>query len=67
MSQEHAMGYECPSCGAVGGHNRTVFGPPNDGRNLERYCRNCSHKFLITNAQHKILDNRLKEEEVSDE
>jgi len=49
--QEHAMGYKCPSCGTVGSHTRTRFGPPNDGRNLERYCCECNKKFLTSEAE----------------
>lgn len=61
--REYAMGYECPRCGTVGGHNRTHFGPQGDGRNLERYCRECGKKFLKTDAEHVVKDDRLREEE----
>jgi len=50
--KDHVRGYKCPSCGAVGGHTRTIFGPENDGRNLERHCRKCQKKFLTTRAKH---------------
>lgn len=36
---------ECPNCGSTG-HFRPFYGPPGDGRNLERICEECGHKFL---------------------
>lgn len=61
--QDHVMGYECPRCGAVGGHTRTIFGPQGDARNLERYCRNCNKKFITTEAEHV---NNIEESEGGD-
>lgn len=58
--QDYVMGYKCPSCGAVGGHTRTTFGPEGDARNLERYCRNCNKKFIITETEYV---NNIEESE----
>jgi len=53
---EHTHGYKCPSCGAIGGHMRTRFGPTGDVKNLERYCRKCSKRFITAHTEFVDLE-----------
>jgi len=53
---EYSHGYKCPSCDAIGGHTRTRFGPPGDAKNLERYCRNCSKRFITAHTEFVDLE-----------
>ena len=43
--EQPSLSTECPNCGSTD-HYRPFFGPPGDGRNLERICEECGHKFL---------------------
>lgn len=40
------MEYECPNCGADEQPAQHHFGPPGDGRNMERYCPECGYHGL---------------------
>jgi len=48
--------YKCPRCGEVGEHERTTFGPEGAGRNLERYCSECSKKFIADRSSFRSND-----------
>jgi len=48
---EYSHGYKCPSCGAIGGHTRSRFGPAGDAKNLERYCRECNNRFITAHTE----------------